>query len=98
MADANAMLAQAYMNIQVKDTAIAALKVAKEATNNNEEKARYTFILGQLYEQMQYNDSAYVAFGRSNSNESKTPRRYVIQAHAKQANNLIIQKRYVSIF
>ena len=49
LADANAMLAQAYMNIQVKDTAIAALKVAKEATNDNEEKARYTFILGQLY-------------------------------------------------
>ncbi|MCW1146791.1 tetratricopeptide repeat protein [Flavobacterium lacisediminis] len=85
LADANAMLAQAFMNIQVKDTAIAALKIAKEATNNNEEKARYTFILGQLYEQMQYNDSAYAAFEEVIQMNRKAPRRYVIQAHAKQA-------------
>ena len=85
LADANAMLAQAYMNIQVKDTAIAALKVAKEATNNNEEKARYTFILGQLYETLQYNDSAYSAFQEVIDMNRKSPRRYVIQSHAKQA-------------
>lgn len=85
LADANAMLAQAYMNIQVKDTAIAALKVAKEATRDNEEKARYTFILGQLYEQMNYNDSAYAAFEEVIQMNRKAPRRYVIQAHAKQA-------------
>lgn len=85
LADANAMLAQAYMNIQVKDTAIAALKVAKEATNDNEEKARYTFILGQLYENLQYNDSAYVAFQEVIDMNRKSPRRYVIQSHAKQA-------------
>lgn len=85
LADANAMLAQAYMNIEVKDTAIAALKVAKEATRNNEEKARYTFILGQLYEQMNYNDSAYAAFEEVIQMNRKAPRRYVIQAHAKQA-------------
>ncbi|MDP5028116.1 MAG: gliding motility protein [Flavobacterium sp.] len=85
LADANAMLAQAYMNIQVKDTAIAALKVAKEATNNNEEKARYTFILGQLYETLQYNDSAYSAFQEVIDMNRKSPRRYVIQSHTKQA-------------
>lgn len=85
LADANAMLAQAYMNIGIKDTAIAALKVAKEATENNEEKARYTFILGQLYEEMQYKDSAFVAFGEVIELNRKSPRRYVIQAHAKQA-------------
>ena len=85
LADANAMLAQAYMNIQVKDTAIAALKIAKEATNNNEEKARYTFILGQLYENLQYNDSAYSAFQEVIDMNRKSPRRYVIQSHAKQA-------------
>jgi tetratricopeptide (TPR) repeat protein len=85
LADANAMLAQAYMNIQVKDTAVAALKVAKEATNDNEEKARYTFILGQLYETMQYQDSAYAAFEEVIQMNRKAPRRYVIQSHAKQA-------------
>ena len=85
LADANAMLAQAYMNIQVKDTAIAALKVAKEATNDNEEKARYTFILGQLYESLQYNDSAYASFQEVIDMNRKSPRRYVVQSHAKQA-------------
>ena len=85
LADANAMLAQAYMNIQVKDTAIAALKVAKEATNDNEEKARYTFILGQLYENLQYNDSAYATFQEVIDMNRKSPRRYVVQSHAKQA-------------
>lgn len=85
LADANAMLAQAYMNIQVKDTAIAALKVAKEATKSNEEKARYTFILGQLYESLNYQDSAYTAFEEVIEMNRKSPRRYVIQSHAKQA-------------
>lgn len=92
LADANAMLAQAYMNIHVKDTAIAALKVAKEATNDNEEKARYTFILGQLYENLQYNDSAFAAFQEVIDMNRKSPRRYVIQAHAKQALQFDYQK------
>ncbi|MFN7043941.1 MAG: tetratricopeptide repeat protein [Flavobacterium sp.] len=92
LADANAMLAQAFMNIGVKDTAIAALKVAKEATNDNEEKARYTFILGQLYEKMQYNDSAYTAFEEVIQLNRKAPRRYVIQAHAKQAQQFDYEK------
>ena len=98
LADANAMLAQAYMNIQVKDTAIAALKVAKEATRNNEEKARYTFILGQLYEQLNYNDSAYAAFEEVIQMNRKAPRRYVIQAHAKQAQQFNYTKGDTLVF
>ncbi len=85
LADANAMLAQAYINIQVKDTAIAALKIAKETTNDSDEKARYTFILGQLYETLQYNDSAFAAFEEVIQMNRRAPRRYVIQSHARQA-------------
>lgn len=85
LADANAMLAQAYINLKVNDTAISALKVAKKATNNNEEKARYTFILGQLYEEMKFKDSAYAEFQEVIQMNRKAPRRYVIQSHAKQA-------------
>ncbi|RTL12802.1 MAG: gliding motility protein, partial [Flavobacteriaceae bacterium] len=80
LADANAMLAQAYINLKVNDTAISALKVAKEATNNNEEKARYTFILGQLYEEMNFKDSAYAEFEEVIQMNRKAPRRYVIQS------------------
>ncbi|MCD8529426.1 MAG: hypothetical protein LRY25_01170 [Flavobacterium sp.] len=98
LADANAMLAQAYMNIQVKDTAIAALKVAKEATNSNEEKARYTFILGQLYESLNYQDSAYAAFQEVIEMNRKSPRRYVIQSHAKQALQFDYKKGDTLVF
>lgn len=85
LADANAMLTEAYMNIKANDSAIATIKIAKEETNNKEEKARYTFILGQLYESLEYNDSAYVTFQEVIDMKRKSPRRYVIQAHAKQA-------------
>ena len=45
LANASAMLAQAYMNLGVKDTALAVLKIAKQKTKINDQKARYTFIL-----------------------------------------------------
>ena len=92
LADANAMLTQAYMNIQANDSAIATLKIAKETTNVNEEKARYSFILGQLYESLNYQDSAFVAFGEVIQMNRKSPRRYVIQAHAKQAQQFDYKK------
>lgn len=85
LANASAMLAQAYMNLGVKDTALAVLKVAKEETKINAQKARYTFIMGQLYESLQYQDSAYMAFQEIIDMKRKAPRKYTVQAHAKQA-------------
>lgn len=85
LADANAILSQAYRNIGSNDTAIATMKVARLETKNNEERARYSFILGQLYESFTYNDSAFSAFQEVIDMKRKSPRRYVIQAHAKQA-------------
>ncbi|SHI78864.1 type IX secretion system periplasmic lipoprotein PorW/SprE [Flavobacterium haoranii] len=85
LADANAMLTQAYLNIEATDSAVATLKISKTFTKNKEEKARYTFILGQLYEKMNYADSAFTTFQEVIDLKRKSPRRYVIQAHAKQA-------------
>ncbi|MCG2610342.1 gliding motility protein [Flavobacterium sp. SM15] len=84
-ADANAILAQAYLNTNVKDTAIAKLKIARDLTDHKEEKARYHFILGQLYESLNYKDSAYTEFQNVIDMKRKAPRRYVVWAHAKQA-------------
>lgn len=98
LADANAMLAQAYINLKINDTAIAALKIAKKATNYNDEKARYAFILGQLYESYQYKDSAYFAFQEVIDMNRKSPRRYVIQAHAKQASQFDYSKGDTLVF
>ena len=92
LADANAMLAQAFINIEVLDTAVASLKIAKEETKNKEEQARYTFILGQIYEKMNYQDSAFATFQEVIDMKRKSPRRYVIQAHAKQALQFDFEK------
>ena len=85
LADANAMLTQAYINTGSNDSAIATIKIAKETTNSKEEKARYLFILGQLYESYAFTDSAFAAYQQVIDMNRKAPRRYVIHAHAKQA-------------
>jgi len=84
-ADANATLAQAFLNIEEKDSAISKLKLAVEYTKESEERARYYFILGQLYDSQHKKDSAIVAYQSVIDMKRKSPRRYVIQAHAKQA-------------
>ncbi|MFC4816365.1 tetratricopeptide repeat protein [Flavobacterium sp. GCM10023249] len=83
-ADANAILAQAFINLEQKDSAIAPLKIAIESTKLKEERARYHFILGQVYQSLQYNDSAYAQFQEIIEMKRKSPRHYVIRAHAKQ--------------
>lgn len=85
-ADANATLAQAFLNLEEKDSAVSKLKLAAEFTKLNEEKARYHFILGQLYETQNKKDSAVAEFQNVIDMKRKSPRRYVIQAHARQAN------------
>lgn len=84
-ADANAILAQAFLNIEEKDSAVSRLKLAAEFTRENEEKARYHFILGQLYDIKKDKDSANLEYQAVIDMNRKSPRRYVIQAHAKQA-------------
>ncbi len=44
-ADANATLAQAYLNLEQKDSAISKLRLATKFTKKDEEEARYKFIL-----------------------------------------------------
>lgn len=84
-ADANATLAQAFLNIEEKDSAISKLKLAVEYTKESEERARYYFILGQLYDSQHKKDSAIATYQSVIDMKRKSPRRYVIQAHAKQA-------------
>lgn len=83
--DANAILAQAYLNENQYEKAIPALKKAREYTKSKEEKARYTFILGQLLEIQNQPDSAFVSYQRVIEMKRKSPRQYTIQAHIKQA-------------
>lgn len=82
---AYATLAEAYINLEAIDSAAYIIKKAIITTKDNEEKARYQFILGQLYEKLNYPDSAYAAFQSVIEMNRKSPRRYVIQSHGRQA-------------
>lgn len=91
-ADANATLAQAFLNLKENDSAIAKIKIAKEFTKENEEVARYNFILGQIYEAQNHKDSAFAAYQEVIDMKRKSPRQYIIQAHARQAQQFDYEK------
>ena len=63
-ADANSVLAMAYLQLQKNDLAINPLKTASSNEKNKQYKARYLFILGQIYEKKFQNDSAYSTFNK----------------------------------
>lgn len=86
-ADAYATLAQAYLNLNYLDSAAVPLKEARNLTNSSEEKARYTFILGQLSGQLDRKNDAVTFFQEVIDMNRKSPRNYVIQAHANQFSN-----------
>ncbi|WP_309640606.1 tetratricopeptide repeat protein [Flavobacterium sp.] len=85
-ADANATLTQAFLNLGEKDSAVAKLKLAKQFTKSKEERARYHFILGQLYEELGQKDSAFASYQSVIDMKRKAAKQYVIHAHLRQAN------------
>ena len=87
LADATAILAQAYLNTKIVDTAITQLEIAANATKSNDERGRYRFIQGQLYNTLGYKDSANIAFDRVIELNRKTPRIYLISAHIEKIKN-----------
>lgn len=84
LADANATISQAFINVGKKDSAIASLKIATQFTKSKEEKARYRFILAQIYQELGYKDSASVAYQSVIDMKRKSPRAYIIHAKANQ--------------
>ncbi|KAA5827399.1 hypothetical protein FPF71_00710 [Algibacter amylolyticus] len=87
LADASSILAQAFLNTKVIDTAITQLEIAATATKNNDERGRYRFIQGQLYNQLGYKDSANIAFDKVIDLNRRTPRIYLITAHLEKIKN-----------
>ncbi len=90
LADATAMMAQAYINIKAKDSALPHLKVAAKHTKKNREKARYNFIIGQLHNEFGYKDSANIAFDKVIDMHRKIPRPYYVNAHLAKVTNFDI--------
>ncbi|WP_338081523.1 hypothetical protein [Aestuariivivens sediminis] len=87
LADATATMAQAYFNLKILDSAIIHLETASMATKSNDERGRYRFIQGQLYNTLGYKDSANIAFDRVIELHRKTPRIYMISAFIEKIKN-----------
>lgn len=87
LADATSILAQAYLNMKSVDSAITQLEIAANATKSNDERGRYRFIQGQLYNKLGYKDSANIAFEKVIELNRKTPRIYLISAHIEKIKN-----------
>jgi tetratricopeptide (TPR) repeat protein len=84
-ANANAVLAEAFLNLEEKDSAVTKLQIAQEFTKISTEKARYRFILGQLYEELGKREQALSSYQSVIDMNRKADREYVIQAYARKS-------------
>lgn len=91
-ADALAMMAQAYVNLERKDSAVTYISKAAVHTKKNEERGRYLYIKGQLLNDLGYKDSANYAFDQVIDLNRKTPRRYMMNAYMAKARNFNYDK------
>lgn len=82
-ANANALLAASFLNLEEKDSALVKLKIAENYTKINSEKARYRFILGQLYEELGEKDSAILSYKSVIAMKRKADRAFTMQSHAR---------------
>lgn len=92
LADATSMLAQAYINTKSLDSALTQMGVAAYATEKHNERGRYHFIQGQLYNKLKDRDSANLAFDKVVELNRKIPRIYLISAHVEKAKNFDYEK------
>ncbi|WP_255505877.1 hypothetical protein [Mesonia sp. K4-1] len=87
LADASATLAQAYINLEQNDSALAPLTEAIRVTPSNEKRGRYLYIKGQLYDRLAQIDSANKTFDEVIALNRKSPRVYMINAYMEKARN-----------
>lgn len=92
LADATATLAQAYINIKAKDSAITLLGIAAENTKVKSEKARFHYIRGQLYNEFEEKDSANMEFDAIIDMHRQIPRAFYINAHLEKSYNFDADK------
>lgn len=86
-ADAYAMLSQAFTNLEQHDTALAYMKDASRLTRKADERGRYHFIKGQLYNALTFKDSANMAFDEVIALNRRIPRKYWINAQIEKIKN-----------
>lgn len=85
--EAEALLTQTFINNKEFDSALVHIKRAKKFSKANDERARFRFIEGQLYDALQKKDSAVLSYNSVIQMRRKSPRQYVIHAHMAIANH-----------
>ena len=83
-AEASAILAQAYLNINAPDSAVTHLKRAAGLTEEKNKEGRYWYITGQVYDVLGKPDSASHAFEQVIDLNRKIPRIYLVNAMIRQ--------------
>jgi tetratricopeptide (TPR) repeat protein len=96
--DAHALLAEAFLNLEEKDSAVTKLKIAEKFSRINEEKARYRFILGQMYQESGKKDSAIYFYDGVIKMNRKADRKYMMHAYAKKAELYDYEKGNDTLF
>lgn len=91
-ADASAIMAQAYINLDTLEAALPLIKQASELVKNKEHVGRYCYIKGQLYNRLGFKDSANIAFQEVIDLNRKSPRVYMINAYMEQMRNFDYEK------
>ena len=98
-ADASAYLAKALLALNLPQKATQPLSYAAALTKDKTLRARYYYLLGQLYDQLQHKDSAAVAYQNIIDFNRRIPRTYWIHAKLNQLNTSqldeeAVQKQY----
>ena len=98
-ADASAYLAKALLALNQPQKATKPLSNAAALTKDKTLRARYYYLLGQLYDQLQHKDSAAVAYQNIIDFNRRIPRTYWIHAKLNQLNTSqldeeAVQKQY----
>ena len=96
--DANALLAEAFLNLEQKDSAVAKLRIAEKFTKINEDRARYRFILGQMNQEAEKKDSANYFYDGVIAMNRKADRKYMMHAYAKKAEMFDYQNGNQDLF
>jgi hypothetical protein len=92
LAEASAIMAQAYINLDSLPEALPYIKLASEYEKNDELKGRYAYIKGQVYDRLEMKDSANMAYDEVIELNRKSPRVYMINAYIAKARNFNYEK------
>ena len=82
------MLAQGYIYENRLDSALVYIEKAAFLTRKNEEKGRYYFIKGQLYDNIGQDQLANANYDKVIDLNRRSPRRYMINAYINKIRNI----------